>query len=402
MIPSIVERIRRLSWVGALGSLTLHGLFVVAVWFLAGASARVEPPDADVALIRLVSSEPGKAARATPPRSMRRATPVKTAPRVAAARPAAVPPVVPPTPMPVPSPPPAADVASAVTPPVATPPAVEPGEPPISGPTIVSAPPEVARAPEPQPELPAPAEAAPPVDAVAPAPQVEAQAVAPVPVEAGPEEGRAVALQGPAAGPDLAELQALTANATVTARAQAEPFVARREVFEFLLDNLEFAAHVTRALRVARYRAWRTADGLMVDDGAGARMNVSIVQATAGTRVVHARVQYRQKLLPEIHCTAVVMIEYDTIPSEDGRDIFSAAVTSYVKVESSVIAALVKLASTAVTDKAALESRRLVRNFARVSRAIEQDPARVLAEVSRDPDVPQAELAGFRKLLGIN
>jgi len=79
----------------------------------------------------------------------------------------------------------------------------------------------------------------------------------------------------------------------------------------------------------------------------------------------------------------------------------SAAVTSYVKVDSGVVAALVKLAMGAATDKAALESRRLVRNFARVSRAIEENPAKVFDEVRRDPGVPQAELEQFRRLLGI-
>ena len=139
----------------------------------------------------------------------------------------------------------------------------------------------------------------------------------------------------------------------------------------------------------------------MVHDGCCALMRLSQVQAGSGTRVIYARAQYQQPLLPDIHGDAVVMIEYDTKPTEDGRDLVSAAVTSYVKVDSSVVAALVRLASTAAADKAALESRRLARNFAKVSRAIEEDPAKVYDVVRRDPGVPQAELEQFRRLLGI-
>ena len=79
----------------------------------------------------------------------------------------------------------------------------------------------------------------------------------------------------------------------------------------------------------------------------------------------------------------------------------SAAVTSYVKVESGFMALLMKLASAAVTDKAERESRRLVHTFARVSRAIEEDPAKVFDQVRRSPDVPQAPLEQFRRLLKV-
>ena len=58
--------------------------------------------------------------------------------------------------------------------------------------------------------------------------------------------------------------------ASVATRVAAPAFPARREVFEYLLDHPELASHVTRALKVARYRIWRTRDGLFLDDGWGA------------------------------------------------------------------------------------------------------------------------------------
>src|SRR3989454_3134696 len=84
----------------------------------------------------------------------------------------------------------------------------------------------------------------------------------------------------PRAGPDPAppaempasersRLALVTATASLATHAAGEPFVARREVFEYLLDHPEFAAHLTRTLRIARYRIWREPDGLWLDDGWG-------------------------------------------------------------------------------------------------------------------------------------
>src|SRR3989449_5057780 len=41
-------------------------------------------------------------------------------------------------------------------------------------------------------------------------------------------------------------LALVTATASLATHAAGEPFVARREVFEYLLDHPEFAAHLTR------------------------------------------------------------------------------------------------------------------------------------------------------------
>src|SRR2546426_4756737 len=53
---------------------------------------------------------------------------------------------------------------------------------------------------------------------------------------------------------ERSRLAAVTATASLATHAAGEPFVARREVFEYLLDHPEFAAHLTRTLRIARYR----------------------------------------------------------------------------------------------------------------------------------------------------
>src|SRR3954471_19249381 len=122
--------------------------------------------------------------------------------------------------------------------------------------------------------------------------------------------------------PDLpagqrARLDAIAQAASVSTRVDAEPFPARPEVFEYLLDHPEFATRVTRVLKVARYRIWRENDGLHLDDGWGAVGRFEVVYAAGGTRVMYARGIYQKRLLPDIHGEAVVMIEYAVRPGTD-------------------------------------------------------------------------------------
>ena len=372
----------RSSWVGLASSLTLHALFLAVVWVFAGLSFIDDVREEPVRIVRLVPGDRDTSiARPSRPQPARRAAATRPAAKPAASRP-----VTPPDP---PAPPPAVSAVSAVN---AVPEPVVPE--PVAAPEVTTLTPEA-----PEPAAPEPPPAVPQVT-TAPAAK-EPVSVVDAAVEPSPEDARAVALEGSLRRPELAWLKEVTSQPTVAARAHGEPFLGRREVFEFLLDNLEFASHVTRVLRLGRYRVWRTAEGLVLDDGWGSLLTLSLVQATSGARVLYARGQYRQPLLPDIHGQAVLMIEYDTTPADGGRDMVSAAVTSYVKVESGFMAFLMKVASVAVTDKAELESRRLVRTFARVSRAIEDNPAEVFDQVRRSPDVPQAPLEEFRRLLKV-
>src|SRR3989442_6993202 len=88
---------------------------------------------------------------------------------------------------------------------------------------------------------------------------------------------------------ERSRLALVTATASLATHAAGEPFVARREVFEYLLDHPEFAAHLTRTLRIARYRIWREPDGLWLYDGWGTVGRFAAVYTRHGTRVLHAR-----------------------------------------------------------------------------------------------------------------
>lgn len=200
---------------------------------------------------------------------------------------------------------------------------------------------------------------------------------------------------------EFARLQAVTSAPSLSARAEFGPFVGRREIFEFLLDHPDFATHVTRALRVARYQIRRTADGLFIDDGAGAFGRLSLVYATSGTRVMYARGEYQHRRWPSIAGQAVVTLEYSFRPAGDGRDLVSTVITGHVKLDSAFADATARMASTVLATKADKEAQRLLKVFARVSRAIEENAAAVYAALQQQPDVPQPSLEIFRALLNL-
>jgi hypothetical protein len=198
-----------------------------------------------------------------------------------------------------------------------------------------------------------------------------------------------------------ARVQPITDDPSLAVKVDAEPFVARRDVFEYLLDHPEFATHVTRALRYARYRIWRTPAGLSIDDGWGTVGTFELVHAGEGVRLMHARGTYQQKLLPDIHGQAVVVIDYEARPVANGRSRIDTAVSGFVRLDSRILAIASTLATSVATRKGEKEARRLVKVFAKTTRAIDADPAGVFEKVRQRPDVPARELEEFRRLLSL-
>jgi hypothetical protein len=197
-----------------------------------------------------------------------------------------------------------------------------------------------------------------------------------------------------------ARLQELAETASVSASASAEPFLARADVLEFLLDHPEFATHLTRMLRLGRYRVWRAPDGgLWFDDGWGVVGQFTIEYAAPGTRIIYGRGHYKAGVLPSINGQAVLVVEYRVSPAPAGHSLISPALTGFVKLDSTILALSGRLAGAVATAKAEKEARRLVKMCVSVSRAIDENPAQVLEQLRQRPDVPPGDLEEFRRLL---
>jgi len=209
----------------------------------------------------------------------------------------------------------------------------------------------------------------------------------------------ALALPSQVRPEDRAKLEEIAKNSFASTRVEHEPYVARPEIWEYLLDHPEFATHVTRALKVARFRIWRDGSGLWLDDGWGVKGQFSVVYADRGVRHIYARGRFEQSPLPEIRGQAVATLGYSFRPDGGGHTVVATAARGYVQVDSRVLNALGKLAAPFVQAKADREAGFLLRTFARASRAIEENPAQVYQRVSERADVPRHELEEFRRLL---
>jgi hypothetical protein len=200
---------------------------------------------------------------------------------------------------------------------------------------------------------------------------------------------------------ERARLAPVTSAATLSTRFDATPFPARPDVFEYLLDHPEFATHVTRALKLARYRIWRQSDGLFLDDGWGARGTFEVVHRSPGVRVMYARGGYEQRMLPNINGEAVVIFEYAVKPGADGHPQVAPSISSFVKLDGGLASMASRVAPSLAREKADKEAQRLAKVFMRVSRAIDENPARVYDLVRQRSDVPARDLEGFRQILNL-
>jgi hypothetical protein len=196
-------------------------------------------------------------------------------------------------------------------------------------------------------------------------------------------------------------LARVTEAASVSTHVDGKPFPARADVFEYLLDHPEFASHVTRTLKLARYRIWTTPEGLYLDDGWGATGHFALVYTAPGTRVMYARGQFKPPFLPSIRGQAVVWLAYGFQPAAEGRDRVTSTVTGFVKLDSRFLNFAARLASGIAQDKADTEARKLMKVFARVSQAIRDNPASVYEQLRQRPETPRRELEEFRQLLKV-
>ena len=198
---------------------------------------------------------------------------------------------------------------------------------------------------------------------------------------------------------ERARLEAIIQGSFASTRVEHEPYVARAEIWEYLLDHPEFATHVTRALKLARYRIWHDGAGLWLDDGWGVIGQFTVVHAERGRRLLYARGQFEHKLLPGIRGQAVGTLEYAFRPDGERQTVVATSASGYLQVDNRALNALGKLAAPLVQAKADREAGLLLRTFARATRAIEEAPAQVYQVVSEHPDVPRPELEEFRRLL---
>lgn len=195
---------------------------------------------------------------------------------------------------------------------------------------------------------------------------------------------------------DLARIEKVLEKATVSARVEIEPYPLRLDVFDYLLDHPEFATQVTRSVKLARYRIWRTADGLNLDDGWGVTGLITPFYGEGGLRVVYARGRFAQTVLPDISGQAVILVHYTDGPAPGGGPALATSMAVFAQLDSAMIATF---AGGIAKSKATSEGLHVLKVFSRLSTHLERRADEILADLAKNPDVSRADLEGFRRVL---
>jgi hypothetical protein len=197
--------------------------------------------------------------------------------------------------------------------------------------------------------------------------------------------------------PDRARIESVFAQATVLTRVEIAPYPMRLDVVNYLLDHPEFATQVTRALKLARYRIWRTADGLNLEDGWGVTGLMTPFYGEGGLRVVYARGRFEHSVFPDIRGQAVILFRYVDGPGPNGRSAIATSMEVYAQLDSTMLR---NFAGSLAKSKATSEALHVLKVFSRLATHLERRTDEVLAELAQRPEISRAELDGFRKALG--
>jgi hypothetical protein len=178
----------------------------------------------------------------------------------------------------------------------------------------------------------------------------------------------------------------------------------REPVFSFLLDHLDFAAALARALRIGKYQVDLRDDGYWGDDTRGARGMIRMLHAEEGRRLYYLEGTYEGRRLPVIRGRMLVLIEFPHEDDPAGGTRVDASVTGHVRLDTPLVGALAQFAATLARPAVERAAERKVRQFfrivARVSRWAHDQPEQVWAALEGHPEVPQdATLAAFKQVL---
>ncbi len=178
----------------------------------------------------------------------------------------------------------------------------------------------------------------------------------------------------------------------------------REPVFRFLLDHLDLATAVARALRLGQYVATPLDDGYWGDDRRGARGRIRVLHAEEGRRLFHLEGTYEGRGLPAIKGQMLVLIEFQHREDAGNGTQVEASLTGHVRLDTPLVGGLAQLAATVARPTLERAAERKVRRFfstvARVSRWAYDEPEKVWAALEGNPEVPQdATLAAFREIL---
>ena len=177
-------------------------------------------------------------------------------------------------------------------------------------------------------------------------------------------------------------------------------FRSRKPVFDYLLDNPDFAAEVARVLRQGKYRIRRVGDGFEADDGHGGRGTMRFLLNEEGRRVYYLQGKYDPPLLPTLTGRLVILLDAEHVDGPDGVTYCAMKFAGYLKLDNAMADAAARVMQMFSEDQVDKRVRRFFGHVAAVSRRAYNDPeglAELLA--TTQPALAPDQVAAFRELL---
>ena len=176
-------------------------------------------------------------------------------------------------------------------------------------------------------------------------------------------------------------------------------FRSRKEVYDYLIQHMDFAADVARMLRVGKYRIRRTSVGFQADDGHGAHGFLKPLYDDGDRRVFYLQGRYDPPILPSIEGRLVLVLETSYTQAPDGENYAEMRVAGYLRLDSVLAEVIATVAQSFSEEMVRKKVTRFFRDVARVSRRAYDDPEGLLEELDRHPEFEAERVDEFRRVL---
>lgn len=176
-------------------------------------------------------------------------------------------------------------------------------------------------------------------------------------------------------------------------------FRSRKPVFDYLLDNPDFAAEVARILREGKYVIRRVGDGYEADDGHGGRGTMRFLLNEEGRRVYYLQGRYDPPLLPTLTGRLVILLDAEHLDGPDGVTYCAMKFAGYLRLDGAMADAVSRVMQMFSEDQVDKRVRRFFRHVAAVSRRAYNDPEGLAELLAKQPQLPADQVAAFRELL---
>ncbi len=176
-------------------------------------------------------------------------------------------------------------------------------------------------------------------------------------------------------------------------------YPSREEIWEYLLDNPDFAAGVARVLREGKYRIRRVGDHYDADDGRGVTGTMRPLYADAGRRIFYLEGRYDTKWFPTLRGRAVLVLDTDHTQPATGTPQADVRVQGYLRIDNMLVGAFIAIARDFSERTFESKVRKFFSHVERVSRRACEDPQGLADLLAAQPDLDRERVAEFRRLL---